>query len=159
MGCHSLLQGIFPIQGSNPGLLHCRQILYQLSCQGSPLIIWIFVKVMSLFLITFFISQVNSNYLNKYKRKKNIDCLKPRHQRASLVAQMVKNLPAMQETWIWSLGWEDPLEKGMAIHSCILAWRIPRTEKPGRLQSTWLQRVSQWERERIWRMKRTGTSR
>ena len=44
---------------------------------------------------------------------------------ASLVAQMVKNLPAMQETWVRSLGWEDPLEKGMATHSSILAWRIP----------------------------------
>ena len=44
---------------------------------------------------------------------------------ASLVAQMVKNLPAVQETWVWSLGLEDPLEKGMATHSSILAWRIP----------------------------------
>ena len=44
---------------------------------------------------------------------------------ASLVAQMVKNLPAMQETWVRSLGWEDPLEEGMATHSSILAWRIP----------------------------------
>ena len=55
--------------------------------------------------------------------------------RASLVAQMVKNLPAAQETWIQSLGWKDPLEKGMATHSSILAWRIPWTEDPGRLQS------------------------
>ena len=54
---------------------------------------------------------------------------------ASLVAQMVKNLPAMQETRVWSLGWEDPLEKGMATHSSILAWRIPWTEEAGRLQS------------------------
>ena len=59
----------------------------------------------------------------------------------SLVAQMVKNLPAMQETWIQSLGQEDPLEKGMATHSSILAWRIPWTEKPGRLQSMGLQKV------------------
>ena len=48
---------------------------------------------------------------------------------------MVKNLPAMQESWVRSLGWEDPLEKGMATHSGILAWRIPWTEEPGRLQS------------------------
>ena len=54
---------------------------------------------------------------------------------ASLVAQMVKNLPAMQETWIWSLGWEDPLEKGMATRSSILVWRIPCREEPGGLQS------------------------
>ena len=51
--------------------------------------------------------------------------------KASLVAPVVKNLPAMQETWVQSLGWEDPLEKGTAIHSSILAWRIPWTEEPG----------------------------
>ena len=60
---------------------------------------------------------------------------------ASLVAQMVKNPPAMQQTWARSLGQEDPLEKGMATHSSILAWRIPRTGKPSRLQSTGSQRV------------------
>ena len=54
---------------------------------------------------------------------------------ASPVAQIVKNLPAMQETQVRSLGWEDPLENGMATHSSILAWRIPWTEKSGRLQS------------------------
>ena len=56
---------------------------------------------------------------------------------ASLVAQMVKNLPAMQElqeTQVWSLGWEDPLEKDMVTHSSILAWKISWTEEPGRLQ-------------------------
>ena len=56
-------------------------------------------------------------------------------------AHTVKNLPAMQEIRVWSLGWEVPLEKGMAIHSSILAWRIPWTEKPGGLQSMGLQRV------------------
>ena len=54
---------------------------------------------------------------------------------------MVKNPPAMQETWVQSLGQEDPLEKRVAIHSSILAWRILWTEEPGRLQSTELQRV------------------
>ena len=54
-------------------------------------------------------------------------------KRASLVAQIVKNLPAMQETWIRFLGWEDPLETGAATHSSILAWKIPRTEEPGGL--------------------------
>ena len=54
---------------------------------------------------------------------------------------MVKNLPAIQETWVPSLGWEDPLEKGMATHSSILAWRIPWTEEPGGLQSMGSQRV------------------
>ena len=55
--------------------------------------------------------------------------------RDSLVAQMVKHLPAMQETWVRSLGQEDPLEKEIATHSSILAWRIPWREEPGRLQS------------------------
>ena len=82
VGSHSLLQGIFPTQGSNPGLPHCRRILYWLSHQESPKI-------------------------------------------------QVKNLPAMPETWVRFLSWEDPLEKGMATHSSILSWRIPWTEEPG----------------------------
>ena len=53
------------------------------------------------------------------------------------MAQRVKNLPAMREIQVQSLGWEDPLEKGMAIHFSILAWRIPWTEEPGRLYSPW----------------------
>ena len=61
--------------------------------------------------------------------------------RASLVAQMVKNLPAMWEAQVWSLGREDVLEKGKATHASILAWRIPRTEEPGKLQSMGLKRV------------------
>ena len=60
---------------------------------------------------------------------------------ASLVAQMLKNLPIMQETWIPSLGQADPLEKGMATHSSILTWRIPQTEEPGGLQPMESQRV------------------
>ena len=54
---------------------------------------------------------------------------------AFLVAQMVTNLPAVQKTWVWPLGWENPLEKGMATHSSSLAWRIPWTEKPGGLHT------------------------
>ena len=61
--------------------------------------------------------------------------------RTSLVAQMVKRPPAMRETWVQSLGQEDPLEKAMAPHSSTLAWKIPWTEKPGRLQSMGSQRV------------------
>ena len=60
---------------------------------------------------------------------------------ASLEAQTVKNLPVMQEIWVWSLGWEDLLEKGMATHSSILAWAIPWTEEPGGLESMGSQRV------------------
>ena len=59
----------------------------------------------------------------------------------SLVAQMVEHLSTMWETWVRSLGWENPLEKGMAIHSRTIAWKIPWTEEPGRLQSMGLQRV------------------
>ena len=58
-----------------------------------------------------------------------------------LVALMVKILPAMREIQVQSLGWEDPLEKEMVTHSSILAWRIPWTDEPGRLQSTGSQRV------------------
>ena len=60
---------------------------------------------------------------------------------ASLVAQRVKNLPAVQETWVRFLGWKDPLEKEITTHSSILAWKIPWTEDPGRLQSMGLQRI------------------
>ena len=58
-----------------------------------------------------------------------------------MVAQRLKHLPAMQETWVQSLGWEDPLEKEMATHSSILAWRTPWTEEPGELQFMGSQRV------------------
>ena len=63
------------------------------------------------------------------------------HREASLVAQMVKSLPAMHKTLVRSLGWEGPLEKGMATHSSSLAWRIPWTEKPDRLQSMGSHRI------------------
>ena len=59
----------------------------------------------------------------------------------SLVAQTVKRLPTMRETWFQSLGWEDLLEKETATHSSILAWKIPWTEEPGRLQSMGSRRV------------------
>ena len=61
----------------------------------------------------------------------------------SLVTQTVKNLPAMQDTWVQYLGWENPLEKEVATHSSILAWRTPWTEELGRLQSMGSQRVGQ----------------
>ena len=61
--------------------------------------------------------------------------------RTSLVAQMVKHLPTMRDTQVPSLGWEDPLKKEMATHSSTLAWKIPRMEEPGRLQSMGSQRV------------------
>ena len=107
MGFHSLLQGIFLTQGLNPGLWHCRQILQCLSHQGKCI-----YRVRSL----------AQEHLLQYSL-------------ASLVAQSVKNLPVMQETWVWSLSWEDPLEKGMATHSIILPWGIPWAEETCRLQS------------------------
>ena len=82
MGCHFLLQGIFPTQGSNPGLPHCRQNLWA-----------------------------------------------------------TREASEMQKTWVQSLGWEDPLEEGMAIHSGFLACEIPWTEEPGGLQNTGSQGV------------------
>ena len=80
-----------------------------------------------------------------------------RRQVTSLVAQTVKNLPAVQETQVWSLGPETPLEKGMAIHSSILAWRIPWTEEPGGLQSMWLQRVGNNWATNTFTFQKTGT--
>jgi len=77
------------------------------------------------------------------ERKASTQCKQsfPVFTRASLVAQTVKNLPAMQEIQVQFLGWEDPLEKGTATHSSILAWRISWTEEPGELQSMGSQRV------------------
>ena len=66
---------------------------------------------------------------------------KAKRRLASLVVQMVKNLPAVKATWVRSLDWEDPLEEGMATRSSILAWRIPWTEEPGGPQSMGSQRV------------------
>ena len=64
-----------------------------------------------------------------------------RKMESSLVTEMVKNLPAVQEAWVQSLSWEDPLEKEKTTHLSILAWRIPWTEEPGGLYSVGLQRV------------------
>ena len=67
------------------------------------------------------------------------------HSWDSLVAQLVKNLPATWETWVWSLGWEDPLEKGTATHASILAWRLPWTVYPmGHKESDTTERLSLW---------------
>ena len=74
---------------------------------------------------------------------------KPYFFRAFLVAQIVKNLPTMQETWVWPLDWEDPLEKGTATYSSILAWRIPWTEEPGSLQWAW-QPTELWK-NKVWK--------
>ena len=79
--------------------------------------------------------------LNPEKTWRNLKCLSLSKKRASLVAQLVKNLPTMWETWVRFLGWEDPLEREMATHSSTIAWKIPWKEEPSRLQSMGLQRV------------------
>ena len=84
-------------------------------------------------------AQFQSLYLNCGIKKDlgaTYDCILPTRS-----PKMVKSLPAVRETWVQSLGQEDPLERGMAIHSSILAWRIPQTEDPDGLQSMGLQRV------------------
>ena len=151
----SFLQRVFPTQGSKPGLLHCRWILYQLSQKGSPRILeW----------VAYPFSSRSSQPTNQT----GVSCIaggfftnwavREAHIRPLLVltwgfpgGSAVKNLPAvqeLQEIQVWSLGQEDPLEKGMATHSSILAWRIPWTEKPAGIQSmwsqswTWLKRLS-----------------
>ena len=77
-------------------------------------------------------------------QEKGCNCSVKHIVRASLLAQTIKNLPAVQETWVQPLGQEDPQEKGMAPHSSTLAWRIPWTEEPGGLLSMRLQRVGHY---------------
>ena len=89
---------------------------------------------------TTFMDQKNQYSENEYTTQSNLQIQFNPYQ-ASLVAQRVKRLPTMRETWVQSLGQEDPLEKAMATHSSTLAWKIPWTEKPGRLQSMGSQRV------------------
>ena len=90
-------------------------------------------------------SSVFSLWFKRYSRVSLYIVLDLKLMRASLVAQRLKRLPAMRETWVRSLGQEDPLEKEMATHSSILAWRIPWTEEPGGLQSMGSQRVGHTE--------------
>ena len=199
VGSHFLLQGIFLTQGSNPGLQHCRWILYQLSLQGSPIKrdntneliykteadsqtlkmslqfpegrnkgrdsqgIWDGCVHIAIFKIdnqqgpTLQHRELCSNLCGSLDlgrvcgrmgtctwMAESLRCL-PETITTFLisfpVAHMVKHLPAMWETWVQSVGWEDPLEKEMATHSNILAWKVPWMEDPGRLQSMGLQRV------------------
>ena len=132
MGCHFLLQGIFLTQGSNSclfHLLHCRHILYHLSHQGS---LYLHINIQE----HRFEFEPRSDNLG-LNPQTCIHQMRDLNNAHLLVAQMVKNLPAMWETWVrfLSQSLKDPLEEGMATHSCILAWRIPWMEGPGRLQS------------------------
>ena len=89
--------------------------------------------------IPFLLKQVPSVFLSNLQNYNTIDSRNSIDMTASLVAQTVT--PAALETWVRSLGWEDPLEEGMAINSSILVWEIPWTEEPGGLQSMGSQRV------------------
>ena len=111
VGSLSLLQRIFPTQELNQGLLRCRQILYQLSYLGSP------NKQIHIF-------KIEREYL---QRKPQGSTSKISTNDVSLVAQLIKNLPAMLETWVRSLGWVDLQRREQLTHSSILAWRIPGT--------------------------------
>ena len=91
----------------------------------------------------FFCTKIIYNILLYITLKNSLSSNKIFIKRASLVAQMVKCLPAMPETWVQFLDWEDPLEEGMATHSSILTWRIPWTEKPGGL-SPWIEKSQTW---------------
>ena len=99
-GCHALFQGIFPAQELKLSLLPSNT-----------------VSLAGRFFTTSAIGKAQKYHYYTLSQ----------HSRASLVAQLVRNLPVMWETWIQSLGWDDPLEKGKATHSSILAWRIPWT--------------------------------
>ena len=152
MGSCSLLHGIFPTQKLNPGLLHGRWILYQLSYQWSLRPSMDFYKYYILgwegweqnehiYLHRF------TTYLHKYMNQENepiwtMQIWKWTTTKSSsnncglekkMVAHMVNNSSAMQETWVWSPGPDESQEKGMETHCSILAWRIPRTEEPGKL--------------------------
>ena len=134
VGSLSFLQGIFPTQGLNPGLPHCRWILYQLIYKGSPRILgWVaypFSRGSSWprDQTGVFCTAGDSGAVAGLGRSPGEGIGYPlQYSWASLVAQLVQNPPAVWETWVQSLGWEDPLKKGKATHSSILAWRIPWT--------------------------------
>ena len=128
VGCHFFLQGIIWTQGSNLRLLHCRWILYQLSHQGSPIN------------MEYVTDRYNKQYIFLLESHSLVDSYSCSAFFVVHLAQIVKNLPEIRETWIQSLSQEFPLEKTMATHSSILAWRIPKTKEPGELHSMGFQR-------------------
>ena len=149
MSYHFFLQRIFPTQHLNLGLPHCRQSLYSLSHREAlKIIVEIIeesqksqIKEFSAFLCMGRCKILGSVKLFLWSALQlsgaSILCFQ-----ASLMVRTVKNQPEMQDTWVGSLGWEDPLEKGMAAHSNILAWEIPWTEAPGDY-NPWDHRVKQ----------------
>ena len=102
--------------------------------------VWLDFYIVSGFIFSRLLKPLFLSKQNNLQLPLNVSFILPQNIKASLVAQIVKNLPAMQETPVWSLGREDPLEKEMATHSSIFAWRIPWTGYPGGLQTMELQR-------------------
>ena len=154
VGCHAILQRILPTQGLNPGLLHYRWFLYHLNHFAQlDIIKWVtngtsvfahwgspFCTSATTIKETWYLAGRSHGGDRRHPSQQpqliTHTCFTTRQSvsrtslswlRASLVAQLVKNPPAMRETWVQSLGWEDPLEKGRATHFSILAWRIPWT--------------------------------
>ena len=147
VGSLSLLQGIFLTQESKWGLHALQAGSLPAELPGKPVMDtqWVRNKPLLCFTLRFgqlFLLGASWTYPDWYRRiSQHLWSQFEDQLLVSLVAQMVKNLPAMHETWVQSLAWEDPLEKGMATHSSILPWRIPWTEEPGGLQSMGSQRV------------------
>ena len=113
VGCHALLQGIFPTQGSNPGLLPCRQILNQLSYNGSPrLLEWVAYPF--------------SSGSSRPRNQTQVSCIAGGFftNWAIREAWVSPANAGDTEMWVWSLGWENPLEEGMVTHCSILAWNL-----------------------------------
>ena len=119
-------------------LLRLKEIHMQLTQEISAVVTFGPCSYSDLEKLFFLIFQGFISHTRKYTTSIKTSIIKDTHiykPGASLIAQSVKNLPAMQETWVLFLGWEDPLEKEMTIHSSILAWKIPWTEEPSGLQS------------------------
>ena len=139
MGCYALLQGIFPTQGWKLGLSHPSEPPGKLKNTG--------VGGLSLLQGNFLTQESNRGHLHCRRilyqlshqgSPKSLHHMSERKGIHSFPTRRSSDL-AMRETWVPSLGWEDPLEEEMATHSIILAWRIPRTEEPDRPQSMGLQ--------------------
>ena len=132
MDCNALLQGIFPTQGLNPGLLPLQAETLPPEPPGKPIYnayTHIHILIVYVFIYIWLARWLSGKIHPSQKTHVYIKCI------------YINICIYIQETWVWSLGREDPLEKEMATHSSILAWKVPWTEEPGGPQSTGLQRV------------------
>ena len=149
MGCHFFSRGSSQPRNRTQVSCTARQILYPLSHQGSPS--WCIDWLQSHDYKLEGTNNLQSERFQTHEMKLirisffvNIYAHTHTHTHGFPSDTEVKNLPTMQETWIPSLGWEDPLEKEMATHSSTLAWKIPWTEEPGRLYSMGSQKGQMW---------------